>query len=470
MPTTLPEGPALFVSLLHIVLASATTIHTLINKRDVPAAIGWIGVAWLSPFFGALLYVAFGVNRVRRRALRLRGPTPSARLSATNAVAPKSLRERLLTANGKVTSRDAESCAEVERLASGDEAYPRMLAAIDAATTSIGLSTYIFRADDSGSRFIDALGRAQRRGVAVRVLIDGFGGGFVLSPAYHRLHRENVPVARFMHSTLPWKMPFIDLRLHKKVLVIDGETAFVGGLNIGDENVLATAPPSPVLDIHFLLRGGVVRQVAQSFLDDWSFAAAETLPEEQWLKPAKPLGERLARVIDSGPDQEIDQLVLVLLSAINCAERSIKIATPYFLPDDRMITALQLAALRGVLVDLVLPEVNNHRLIAWAARATVSPLLESGCRLWLSPPPFDHSKLMTVDDEWSLIGSANWDTRSLRLNFELTVEIYDAVLARRLAAMIDIKCARPLTLKDIRNRWFPTVLRDSAARLMMPYL
>jgi len=177
-----------------------------------------------------------------------------------------------------------------------------------------------------------------------------------------------------------------------------------------------------------------------------------------------------SRAIASGPDQETDHLVLVLLSAISAARRTIRVATPYFLPDEQIVTALRLAALRGVAVDIVLPANNNHPFVAWAARANVRPIIESGCRVWFNPPPFDHSKLMTIDGSWSLIGSANWDARSLRLNFELTVEFRDPALAAELEKSIDARRGRPLTLKELDARPFVIKLRDAALRLAMPYI
>ena len=233
-----------------------------------------------------------------------------------------------------------------------------------------------------------------------RVLIDGFGGGFLRSSAYHALRRQGVPVARFLHSTLPWKMPFLDLRLHKKCLVVDGESAFVGGLNIGAENVMAKRPKTPVRDTHFRLEGAIVRQIEQEFDDDWSFTTGEqamaTGPAPQ--EPAS--GGSAARVIVAGPDQEVDQLVLVLLSAVNLARRSIRVATPYFLPDEQLITALQLAALRGVEVRIVLPAHNNHRLVAWAARTHIRPLLQSGCQRLAKPAAV--RSLEIDDDRWRM--------------------------------------------------------------------
>jgi cardiolipin synthase len=232
--------------------------------------------------------------------------------------------------------------------------------------------------------------------------------------------------------------------------------------------VLAERPKSPVRDLHFRVEGTIVQQIEQEFDDDWSFTTGEA-PIEVASPPNTEVGAS-ARAIGSGPDQEIDQLVLVLLSAINTARRSIRIATPYFLPDEQLLTALQLATLRGVDVQIVLPGINNHRLVAWAAEAHIRPLLQTGCHLWRSSPPFDHSKLMTIDGEWCLVGSANWDTRSLRLNFELTVEFYDSNLADRLAGIIDKHRNRPITLEEIDKRPFIWKLRDAAARLAMPYI
>ena len=158
-----------------------------------------------------------------------------------------------------------------------------MLAAIAAAKSSIGLSSYIFRNDVWGGHFIDALTAASRRGVAVRVLIDGIGGGWLSSPAYHRLQRDGVTAARFMHSLLPWRMPFINLRNHKKVLVLDGVVAFTGGMNIADENVMATHPKMPVQDLHFKIEGPVVAQLAEAFAEDWAFVTAEDLQGDAWF-------------------------------------------------------------------------------------------------------------------------------------------------------------------------------------------
>ena len=469
LASALLDGRAIFVSSLHVIIAGTVTCHVLMTKRNVPATIGWIGLSWLSPVLGALLYVGFGINRVKRRARRLMGSAESIDDPITGDISSADPLERLKAAIGKITGQDMATGKVVAVLDCGDQAYPQMLAAIESAKYHVRLSTYIFRTDEVGLQFIGALARAHRRRVRIRVLIDGFGGGFLRSSAYRCLRKQGVPVSRFLHSILPWKMPFLDLRLHKKILAVDGDSAFVGGLNIGAENVIGRRPKAPVRDIHFRLQGTIVRQIEQEFDDDWSFATGEEPIGKDSAPLAHPCGSA-ARTIAAGPDQEVDQLVLVFLSAINLARRSIRIATPYFLPEEQVITALQLAVLRGVEVHLVLPGKNNHRLVAWAARSHIRPLLQTGCHVWRSRPPFDHSKLMTIDGEWSLIGSANWDMRSLRLNFELTVEFYDADLSGELAKIIDARCAQPITLEEIDERPFIVKLRDAGARLSMPYI
>jgi len=469
---TLDQAGTDLLAAAHLAVALVVTGHVLLSKRDVGASIGWIGIAWLSPFVGGFFYLIFGINRVVRRARRLRpGPTGSL---ARAWLASYQRRDDHLTpldrAAHRLTRRPAETGNSVALLLQGDAAYPEMLQAIDAAQTSIALSSYILRADSAGNRFIEAVTAAQARGVAVRVLVDGVGSGYFNSPAFRALRRNGVPVARFLHSLLPWRMPFLNLRTHKKILCVDGRIGFTGGLNIGAENVLAEAPRHPVRDAHFRFEGPVVAQLVETFAEDWQFATREELDGPAWFPGLLPVGDVTARVVTSGPDRDIEKIEMLVLQAIGCARQSVAIMTPYFLPDDRLVTALALASMRGIGVDIVLPERSNHPVMDWAIGAEIGPLLEAGCRIWRNPPPFEHSKLMTIDGAWCLIGSANWDTRSFRLNFELNVEIYDPALAARLDQLMAEKRGRRFGEKELARRPLPIRLRDAGARLLLPYL
>ena len=274
-----------------LVVALIVTIHVLQTKREVAAAAAWIGLAWFSPFFGGFAYFVLGVNRVKRRARRLRAPSVRPLRSGLehrelaeedNHLAP--LRHGV----GRITGRRIEPGNAVRILSNGDEAYPEMLTAIEGAQHSIGLSSYIMRADTIGGRFVDALQAAKNRGVDIRVIVDGIGSGWLLSPVFHRLKAAGVPVGRFMHSYMPWRMPFLNLRTHKKILVVDGRIGFTGGINVADQNVVANQPKDPVQDTHFRIEGPIVTQLVFAFARDWAFVADEDLDGDKWYPALDP--------------------------------------------------------------------------------------------------------------------------------------------------------------------------------------
>jgi len=462
------------------VVASA---HVVLYKRDSRAAVLWLGFIWLMPMGGAILYFIMGVNRIRRRAVLLRGNLERYRTAPHATPCLPDELEHHLPPHGRHLNRLAEAVHQfverplvpgnrVEPLINGDQAYPAMLEAIAGAKQSISLSTYIFDRDEAGLAFVRALGAAVRRGVEVRVLIDATGSHYSWPPIGGALRHEHIRSARFLPTFPVWQLISLNLRCHRKILVVDGKTGFTGGINLRVGNWLGKKPSHPVQDIHFRVEGPVVAQLQEVFADDWLFTTGESLRGEKWFPQLEATGPVIARGISDGPDEDLDKLRWALLSALASARESIRIATPYFLPNPSLISALNVAALRGVEVDILLPGKNNLPLVHWASRAHWWQVLEYGCRLWLTPPPFDHSKLMVVDDCWSLVGSANWDPRSLRLNFEFNVECYDAELAAKLACLFDARRgqARRITLEEVDRRGLPVRLRDGTARLLTPFL
>jgi cardiolipin synthase len=471
------------VSLLVTALAAAASVHCVLNKRDTRAAISWVGVIWLAPLVGTLLYVLLGINRIRRRARVLRADQKLVeRRPAETACTSRRLDEvlspdkhhlhSLVKLVERTTSLPLLDGNLVEPLASGEAAYGAMLAAIDAAERSVALSSYIFNHDAQGMKFVEALSRAVERNVQVRVLIDDIGARYSFPQVVRALRRRNVPVARFLRTFLRLRFAYSNLRNHRKLLVADGRVGFTGGMNILDAARFHTRGTKALSDLHFRFEGPVVGHLAQAFADDWQFTTAESLTGELWFPALAAAGQVAARGIVDGPDEDHDKLRLTLLGGLACARSRVSIVTPYFLPDAALITALNVAALRGVEVDILLPQRNNLLLVEWASRSLWWQVLEHGCRVWLSPPPFDHTKLMVVDGTWSLVGSGNWDPRSLRLNFEFDVECYDAELGRRMDALVESKrhVAREVTLADVDGRRLPARLRDSVARLFSPYL
>jgi cardiolipin synthase len=452
------------------------SVHILLHKRDSRAATLWLGFVWLLPVAGAVAYLAFGVNRIRRRAVALgvhgtfTRPVPDDLGEPEHAGAEHL--KMLARVVSRLVSRPLTAGNKIEPLVNGDEAFPAMLAAIESAQKSLALCSYIFDNDATGQKFAAALARAVARGVAVRVLVDAAGARYSWPPITRVLRHAKVPSARFLPSFAPWRVATINLRNHRKLLIADGQLAFTGGMNLRQGNVLASRPKSPVQDLQFRIAGPLVAQLQEAFANDWTFTTGEILDGQIWFPDAKEAGGVIARVITDGPDGDFEKARLTLLAALAEAQSSVKILTPYFLPDSALIIALNLAALRGVRVDIVLPAKNNLPFMHWASRALWWQVLERGCRVWLTPPPFDHSKLMIVDGHWVLLGSANWDARSLRLNFELNVECYgrefaqatEKIMAKKLSA------AREVTLSEVDGRSLPSKLRDALARLFSPYL
>jgi cardiolipin synthase len=457
------------------------TVHVVVRKRDVRAAIGWVGLIWLVPGIGAFLYALLGLNRIRRRATELhrdRRRLVLATPSGTSIARPGSLSSLIpslgpLARLGEALSgRPLLAGNHVDVLHNGDESYPAMLAAIDSARRTVALTTYIFGDDKAGQAFIAALSRARARGVEVRVLVDGVGVRYTWPPVYRALRRNGVRTELFLPRFTEAGLGFFNLRNHRKVLTVDGQVAFVGGMNIQARNITADKPPRMVRDIHFRLEGPIVGQVQESFAEDWLFSTREVLDGAGWFPTLMPRGETTARVFTDGPDGTLDILRTVLMAALSSARESVRILTPYFLPDQAMIAALSVAALRGVAVDIVLPSRVNIPMVQWAAMAQLWQVLRPGCRVFLTPLPFDHAKMMVIDRAWTLFGSSNWDPRSLRLNFELDVECYDAKLAARLDAIIDERrrAGREVTLAEVDARALPIKFRDGMARLLSPYL
>ena len=468
---------------LAVLLSVVASAHAVLYKRDSRSAIAWVGFIWLVPLVGATLYFIFGVNRLRRQAASLRESLE--RYQAQTRDAGFSLEElhahlpghtghlqMLARVVGGVVQKPLLAGNKLEPLLNGDEAFPAMLEAIRQARQTVSFVTYIFDRDEVGLEFARAFGEAARRGVEVRVLIDAAGTRYSFPTILPTLRREGVRFARFLPAFALWRLVAMNMRTHRKILVVDGKLGFTGGLNIRAGHRLASKPKRPVQDIHFRVQGPVVAQLQEAFADDWQFTTREALRGEAWFPELARVGEVLARGVTDGPDEDFEKLRWTLLGALSIARHSVRIVTPYFLPDPSLTSALNLAAMRGVKVQIILPARSNLVFVDWASRAMWWQVLEHGCKIWLTPPPFDHSKLMIVDGCWALVGSANWDPRSLRLNFEYNLECYDVDLAKRLDQLVHTKLegAHAITLEQMDGRGFPTRLRDGIARLATPYL
>jgi len=465
-------------------LAVLASVHVILHKRDVRAAIGWVGLISLVPVLGSVLYFVLGINRIKRRGGQLQDSLDEVRAQLVREVPPPTEAEleearqtvpqlvQLEHLGRQLSGRTLLRGNTVELLDGGEQAYPSMLQAIENAEKSVALASYIFDYDRAGKEFVEALCAAHKRGVEVRVLIDDVGSRYSKPTSVSKLKERGILVDTFLKTRMPSSANYANLRNHRKIMVVDGRVGFTGGMNIREGCRGDWETDHPVKDVHFRFSGPVVSHFQEAIAADWAFTTGEILIGEKWFPNRFPKGDVWARGVPEGPDEDSDHLRLTILGAISVAQQSVTVFTPYFLPDAPIIKALNVAALRGVSVRIVLPEENNIKLVQWAATAQLWQVLQRGCRVFYSPPPFDHTKLMLVDNGWSLVGSTNWDPRSLRLNFEFNVECYSMELNRELTEFTEAKIAmaREITLEEVDARSITIRLRDGVARLFSPYL
>lgn len=453
--------------------------HALLSKRDPRAGLGWIVTCLAVPGIGALFYWMFGVNRIRTRARELQeqgqgmhwlddDKLPS---STPQLFADSPTSQSLITLSDAVTRRPLICGNRVKVLYNGDQAYPEMLEAIRSAQDSVFLCSYIFKADSSGQKFVQELAAATRRGVDVRVMIDAFGQYYALAKVRELLRQEEVNFAIFMPPSLA-RSCYLNMRNHRKILVVDNRYGFTGGMNICDKHLAQHKNNQRrVVDLHFRFEGPVCNQLREAFLEDWHFATDEKRIQRNW--PLTPIaGSACCRGISAGPNEPHEKLNWILIGALACAQQRIRIMTPYFIPSRAQLAAINTAALRGVKVEILLPSQNNLPYVAWATNAFLFELLEHKVDIYYQPPPFVHSKLLLIDDEYALIGSANLDPRSLRLNFEFNVEIFADASIAELCQHFD-RCrdaSRQVSLEEMDQRSLPLRLRDSFCKLFTPYL
>lgn len=473
-----------YLTITFWVLAIALSVmalgHLLTHQRDHRSAAFWVALIVLSPFLGACLYGVLGINFIRRRGQQYRGavgpayrdPPPTCPLFVHGDPALAERDCSLAVTLDRISRFNFSSGNSVRPLVNGDEAMPVMIAAIREAKSSVALSSYIFEATGIGSEFVKELAAACQRGVQVRVIVDDAGTRYSWPPVTKVLAAQGVPVRRFMPNRFILRLLTMNLRNHKKFLIVDGVTAFTGGMNIREGNMLARNPGHPVQDLHFQFTGPVVAQLQRVFAEDWLFCAGEVLEEKLWFPELLPTGGVHALGIVDGPDEDYEVMPTALFAALSAARHRVCIMTPYFLPPITLLAALKLCATRGVEVTIITPAVNNIPFVSWAARTLYPELLHAGCRIYESPAPFDHSKVLLIDESWSVLGSTNWDPRSLRLNFEFNVACHDPALVTRLKTIFDEKKAASVAVTEVMLDDTPMRerVRNGFARLFIPVL
>ncbi len=459
---------------LLILMAVVTAGHALLNKRDSRSAFGWIAMCIILPLAGPIFYLLFGLNRVTKRA-RKTYLTKLLKDSSDTLSEPPDTDFRPLSMIGeRLVKKGLSSCDEVVILENGEALYPAMLDAINAATQRILLGTYIFDNDGTGRQFAEALAAAKARGVEVKVIVDGMGEFTSLPRIGGVLMRHQIDFVRFNPISLFPPALDLNMRSHRKILVVDGLYAFTGGANIGDRHLSERiGHQDRALDIHFRLRGRIVDELEWAFRRDWHYChGTRDLGPFQHCNRNHIGAPAWSRLILDGPNKDLDRINDLIVGVVSAARHKVWIMTPYFLPTLDLIGALHAAYLRGVDVQILLPGYNNIKPAHWACRNFLRQILKYDVEVFYQPPPFVHSKLLLIDDQYALIGSANLDPRSLRLNYELGVELFSSDLNAQLSRYFSARReqARRVTREEIERRSVPERLRDSLAWLFSPYL
>jgi len=468
---------ASFVLLAHVA-GALTSVEAIMLTRTPQGAIAWAISLNLFPYGAVPAYWLFGhtefekYNTVRELNEEKFAPI---RETIGESISSQNLRAEPDHPIGKMLVALADLSFtkdnHVELLIDGRQTYDAMYAAIDGAEKYILFQTYILRDDATGQRFAEKLIAKAKQGVKVKVLYDEIGSLSLSDSFTKRLAGNGIEIASFSTNRSDGRKYQLNFRNHRKIVIVDGHTAFTGGLNIGDEYLGKDPELSPWRDTHMRVSGPAATMLQLPFAEDWYWAAGEIPEDLDWtLKPSAEGGQATVLCLPTGPADRRDTCGLFFLAAINSAQKRLWIATAYFVPDEQIISALKLAALRGVDVRIIVPDVNDSVLVDYSSYSYLDEIAVKGIRTFRYNKGFLHEKVMLVDDNISCIGSANMDNRSFRLNFEAVLAVKDAAFAKETEKMLeeDFSNSTETKAKALAAKPFLFRLTSKISRLLAP--
>ena len=481
----LPDNLPLLLTGGYLVLegiAIVAAVEALLGDRPPQSAIAWSLFLVMFPLLGLPFYLLFGGRRFSGYVnARRSGNEPLQRLAReigsrlpAAALARFSVEEDRHRALARLAHMPFFAGNDSRLLIDGEATFAAIFRAIDAATDYVMLQFYLVRDDGLGVELQRRMMQKAREGRRVYFLYDAVGSNTLADDYVDSLREAGVRTSAFRGSSRRGGHPFrVNFRNHRKIVVVDGHTAFVGGHNVGDEYLGKSRDPAlrPWRDTHVMIEGPAVLGVQMAFMEDWHWMTQEIPPVRTRPVFAATANQRIL-VLPSGPADDLATCGLLFTGLIHSARRRIWIVSPYFVPDDPLISALQLATLRGVDVRIMLPEQPEHLLIYLARFSYLEETLPLGIRFFCYQAGFLHQKVVLVDDELAGIGTANLDNRSFRLNFEITLLFVDRQCVADVGAMLvrDFAACRQLTLEEIARRPFWFRLATRIARLFSPVL
>jgi cardiolipin synthase A/B len=464
-----------------IFLTLWSILHLLIHKREPSSTLSWLLFVTFIPILGAVIFLVFGPQRLERNALKRKEKLHQTALieregeSPSGSAIPDGLLERadtqVLRLAKQISEYEVTAGNSVELLADPLITLNEMHASIASAKRFIHLEYYIISADEVTEQLFEGLSQAADRGVEVRILYDALGSLFLKQRYFKPLAKKGVRTAGFLpFSLVPQRFNF-NFRNHRKILIVDGTTAFTGGTNIGKE-YLGKRTEHQWRDFSVKVSGPVCLQLQDVFAKDWMFTTGEDLFNSEYYPRSSYVGNSVVQVMESGPDTAFQTLHHALFLAINSAENQVLLTTPYFIPDSSMMSALAVAALRGVDVQILLPLKSDSLLVQNASRSFYDNLLRAGAKIFEYQPRILHAKMLVIDNKWTIIGSSNMDIRSFRLNFELNLLVYGPSLAHQAMEIFqdDLKNSKQVDRHLFMLRPLRQQMAENACRLLSPIL
>jgi cardiolipin synthase len=469
------------VALAELVIILLVVPWVLLTKKDATAALAWCLIVVFVPFLGALLFWAFGYNYVRRlrrkrqhrAAFRREHPprTPFAG-RASDDDDQESSDPDLARLARKVRAFPMTQGNHVTLYHDTRQAYEALLETIAQARHHVHLEFYIFRSDATGRRLAELLMQKAKEGVEVRLLYDAMGCVRTRQAMFRDLRQAGGKVAAFLPINPLRSYIQVNLRNHRKIVVVDGRVGFTGGMNVGDEYLGKDPYFGYWRDQFVRVEGPAVNGLQRVFVEDWDFAVGEALESDSYFPELPPMGIAAVQVVESGPDQDINSIRELFFAAILNARHRLWISSPYFVPDGSLLDALRLARYRGVDVRLLSLMKPDHFLSFYAGRYYWTEMLNVGARVYQYARGMMHAKILMVDGRWALVGSPNLDNRSLRLNFEAACMLYspELVIALEQQFLRDLEDAELLDPKRYAERPLPDRLIENGCRLFSPLL
>lgn len=472
------------LSTLYIITILFVCLMIIFQNKAPVKTLSWVMVVLLVPFLGIIIYIFFGQDYRKRKIFSRKGLRDLARMADHATMQIDSINQLLSAESREVQEKEhiiklmlnndksiLTLYNEIDILINGSQTFPAMLESIRKAKKYIHIQFYRFEFDELGREFLAVLVEKAASGVQVRIIFDDVGSWNFPGATIKEMKSSGVEIFPFMPVSFPMFTNKLNYRNHRKIMVIDGTHGYIGGLNIARKYLFGLKDLGKWRDTHLRITGDAVAALNSIFLTDWFFVSGIILTHDyRYFTGTKVDSKCLVQITSSGPDSDWANIMQVYFSAIATARTEIAISTPYFSPDESILTALKTSSLSGVDVKLMVPAKADSVIADWNTKSYISELLDAGVKIYFFRKGFNHSKYMIVDGVLSVVGSANVDMRSFDLNFEVMAMIYDEKFAARMAKIFETDLADSYLVepKDWENRKRASRYKESLARILGP--